>query len=182
MTDLRKFLPIDYDITDELVIRKILEKHSPYTFEFIKNQDKYGCDLLVHIYRKVDNEWERLPIGMVELERALNWTEYDIPPNWFCISLLKRKLFDFDYQNDMYTKEKKYPNGSVFYLKFNKSYTNCFCQSIDLIIEKGEESKRNDIERYGVRKGSYWQIEKEEVVFGIPESIDYICKDLIKCK
>lgn len=169
--------PISYDIKDELKIRKILENNNSFEYEFRKNDDKYGYDIEVYEYILINNEWNRKLLGYIEVERALKWIEENsFPENWYRISLLKRKLFKFDRSKNIFTNEPKY-NEITFYLKFNTNYTNCFCERMDKLIEKGKDSNRrtNELDLY---YGSYWEVEKTEVIVGIKNCIDYITKEI----
>ncbi len=180
MTKLSDYYNVSYDITDELIIRKILEKSSNYKYEFSKNENVYGCDLKMYMYEPNGNEWSRSLVGMIEVEKALTWKGKNIPENWYCISFLKRKLFKYNWSGYEFMDVPKY-NDLTFYLKFNKDYSNCFCQRMDVIVDKGKDSYRNTFDSYILESnynGSYWEVNKEFVVFGINECIEFITNEL----
>ena len=167
------FSKVNYDITGELIIRKILESNTDYKFEFIKNDNKYESDIRIFEYIVKGNDWDKKFIGYVEVEKALKWDTFDIPKYWYCLSFLGRKLFKFNGKFDVNNPVDNI--DSTVYLKFNSSYTNCFCQSKAFIISNGKESYRNGKNvNLSNRNDFYWELEKSKLIFGIKECCDFI--------
>lgn len=176
----------DFDITGELKIRKILEINTDYKFEFIRNEDKYGNDIKIFEYIVTGNEWDKKFLGFVEVEKGMSWKTIELPDFYYCVSFLKRKLFKFHYGThpesdpDEFTKMPVENYDKTIYLKFNADYTNCFCQMKNFIIDNGKESYRNGLNKnISKRKDEYWELKKEDVVWGIKNCCDFI-KDKFK--
>jgi hypothetical protein len=165
-----------YEIQDELKIRKILENHTDWQFEFTKN-DKFAYDLRI-------TEWDDEPasdsdnrvLGYVELERArkdkpTSWITGDIPDSWVFLSFLKRKVRRFDHNTQSWRGIKQDYDRTV-YLKFNHALDNCFAAPIESIYLHGETTPYSD----GSRTGSYLSLEMDhpDVHYGIDECVSFV--------
>ena len=165
-----------YEIQDELKIRKILERHTDWQFEFTKN-DKFAYDLRI-------TEWDDEPasdtdnrvLGYVELERARkdkpsSWITGDIPDSWVFLSFLKRKVRRFDHATQSWRGIKEEYDRTV-YLKFNHALDNCFAASIESIHRYGQPTPRSD----GSRTGSYLSLDMDhaDVHYGIDGCVTFI--------
>lgn len=164
-----------YDIDTELKARKIIEKYSDYHYVFDKNEDKYGFDLIVFKYEINKGEFKKNKMGYIEIECATTWKTFKIPQNWYCVSFLKRKLYNYNFKEKVWGLPK--PNlYKTIYLKFNQPMTNCFCQNMIYIIRNGQDSRRNDdINSYN---NSFIELEKKSVYWGVKNCVNYIVKYL----
>ena len=136
-----------YNIKEELIIRKKLENITAWNIEFNENyENRYDYDLCYFKHIIDDNEigYKKDLIGFVEVEVSPQWDEYNIPENWYEISFLKRKCFNFNFNLNKWTDEPKENYKKTIYLKSNKYYTNCFAVNIQDIIDFSENSNRND--------------------------------------
>jgi len=167
---------VNYEIKDELKIRKVLEKHTDWDFEFTKN-DQYQYDLTIY-------QWDDDPqtrddqkvIGYVELERCRrdrdkSWVMGAVPDNWYYLSFLQRKVRDYDWRAERWTGLKDDYDRTV-YLKFNHAMTNCFAAPIEAIHRDGTNTKRSD----GGYNSTYLKLEKDhpEVEYGIKSCVGFI--------
>ena len=164
-----------FEIDDELRIRQLLDYNTSYLYIFDKSDDKYGYDIESYKYTVFPSgDYRKDFLGYIEVERSKQWNTFDIPNNWYCISFLKRKVYEYDWSNNHFTDKAKFYN-QTFYLKFNKDLTNCFTQSMEYIFTNGKDSKRNY--KNGKLRGyndQYIELKKHEVVFGIKESLSFI--------
>lgn len=121
-----------YEIDSELMVRKWLEKHTDYHFEFCKNEDRYGFDIICNKYEINGGNWEKRQIGFIEVELSTKWDEFNYPSNWRNHSFLARKVYKFE--NGEFTSELKDGCDRMVYVIFNKPMTNCVaCRPIDLV-------------------------------------------------
>jgi hypothetical protein len=165
-----------YQIKDELKIRKILETHSSWQFEFRK-YDKYEYDLSVRKWADSPEDCDaNRVIGYVELERSrgdkkYSWVSGDIPDSWVFISFLKRKVNQFDTLTKQWGPVKSKYDKTV-YLKFNHQMDNCFCVPVEVIHEHGEVTPRSD----GSRSNTYLSLETDnpQIRFGINNCVSFI--------
>ena len=118
-----------FEIDTELKVRKYLECISDYRFEFQKNNDIYGYDLLVNFYNTTSKDWIKSNITFIEIEVSETWVN-EYPPHWKYYSFLARKVFEFDKAQNKFTKRLKPDADKTIYLVFNKSMTDCFCSLI----------------------------------------------------
>lgn len=173
-----------YQIKDELEIRKVLEEHTDWQFEFTKNS-KFAYDL--HI-----TQWSDEPsgpddcdtVGFVELERSRSdkpksWVTGDIPDGWYYYSFLERKVREYDYTLCRWGGLKDDYNRTV-YLKFNHALNNCFAAPIAVIYRDGERTKRSDghPKRTTLKLG----FGHPEVCVGIDECVSYIKEYLTRTR
>jgi len=164
-----------YDIDSELKARKIIEKHSDYHYVFDKNEDKYGFDLAVFKYKINKGEFKKNKIGYVEIERAVGWKTFGIPKNWYCVSFLKRKLYNYNFKEGTWGNPKSDSHKTI-YLKFNHPMSNCFCHNMIYIIRNGKNSERND--NKNSYNNSFIELEKELVYWGIKNCVNYVVQYL----
>lgn len=165
-----------YEIKDELKIRKVLEAHTEWNFEFTKNT-KYAYDLRIKEWdNKPDGPEDNDVVGFVELERSRSdrthsWITGDIPDGWKFYSFLKRKVYEWDVETQSWNGLKENYERTV-YLKFNHALDNCFAATIQDIYKEGEPTKFSD----GSKSNSYIKLDLDSshVVTGIDESTQFI--------
>jgi len=123
----------DDDIENELKVRKLLEEHTDWSFEFTKN-DRYAVDMQLFDWGEppVDADARSL-VGYVEIEVAneeSDWDTGEFP--WPRVNFLKRKirLWDWDKNNwgDLKANARK-----TIYLKFNNQLDNCFAACVERV-------------------------------------------------
>jgi len=167
---------VEYEFKDELKIRKVLEDHTDWKFEFTKN-DQYQYDLTIY-------QWDDEPrtpddhevLGYVELERCRrdrdkSWVMGAVPDNWYYLSFLQRKVRDFDFDSQSWQGLKDDHERTV-YLKFNHAMTNCFAAPIATIYRDGTTTKRSD----GGYNSTYLKLDKDHaaVEYGIQSCVSFI--------
>jgi len=136
-TELLKDRVSPYEIDSELMVRKWLEKHTDYHFEFCKNDDKYGFDIICNQYKLDGKDWEKHQIGYIEVELSSKWNQFQYPGNWRSHSFLARKIYKF--RNGQFINELKEGCDKMVYVIFNKPMTNCVaCRPIDLLGQNPE--------------------------------------------
>jgi hypothetical protein len=163
-----------YDIEDELKVRKILEENTNWTFEFTKNS-KYAPDLQLHDWGDEPSEpADRNLTGFVEIERTSeesDWQTGDIPDNWNTVNFLKRKVLQWDRQNEEWGGLK--PGfGQTVYLKFNHRFDNCFAASLERILHDGTEYTH----RGGGKNWEFYRLHPDHgsVSYGIHDCVKFI--------
>lgn len=165
----------DYEIKNELQIRKILEANTDWNFEFRKN-GKYSYDLCIR-------EWEDKPtgpndndvLGFVELERSRSdkkhsWITGDIPDSWVFYSFLERKIRKYDAQKQCFTELKENHQITV-YMKFNHALDNCFVAPVTVIYRDGDITPLSDGTR--TRTTRALNLNHPEVVTGIEDAVKF---------
>ena len=163
-----------YDIDKELKAIKILNDKTPSGIFFEKNDNDYGVDVLVY-YITRDNFKRHL--FNIELEFYTGkWGKKD-KPFWHEISLLMRKLYEWDNANILFTKEPKKGYKKTFYMKFNKNLTNCFLVRNLHVIKNGYESRRSNRKRFNDGLMAL-KIDDPKVIWGLEESLNKINKIL----
>jgi len=165
-----------YEIKDELKIRKTLEAHTDWHFEFTKN-DQYAYDLRI-------TEWHRRPrspddnqtLGFVELERSRadkehSWITGDIPESWKFYSFLMRKVRKWNRRNRRFDGLKDEFRRTV-YLKFNHAMDNCFAASIADIHQNGQKTPYSD----GTKDNTYLALDLDDpaVRVGVEDCVSFI--------
>lgn len=165
-----------YQIKDELQIRKTLEAHTDWQFEFTKN-DKFAYDLKITEWAEEPrSDGDKTVIGYVELERSRadkqhSWITGGIPDGWYYLSFLQRKVREFDYRMRRWDGLKDDYDRTV-YLKFNHALDNCFAAPIAAIHRDGTQTKRSD----GTPENTYLALDQghPEVHVGIEECVGFI--------
>lgn len=163
-----------YEIEDELKIRKTLEEHTNWSFEFTKNS-QYAPDLQLHDWGSQPTApGDRELTGFVELERAhadSDWQTGDLPDSWSTVNFLKRKLYRWDFDANEWDGLKEGFTQTV-YLKFNHRMDNCFCASLERIRADGNEFAYNG----GGRQNEFFALhpESSSVRHGIHDCVQYI--------
>lgn len=167
---------IGYEFKDELKIRKVLEEHTEWDFEFTKNT-QYQYDLVIHQWGdKPRTHDDQQVIGYVELERSRrdkehSWVMGSVPDNWYYLTFLQRKVRDYDHVAESWQGLKDNYDRTV-YLKFNHAMTNCFAAPIEVIYQDGTPTKRSD----GGYNSSYLKLDKDHpaVEYGISSCVSLI--------
>jgi hypothetical protein len=165
-----------YDYKDELEIRKILEAHTNWQFEFTKN-DQYAYDLRI-------TEWDSQPrspddnrtLGFVELERSRSdkddsWVTGEIPDSWYFYSFLMRKVRKWNPHTQRFGGLKDEFRRTI-YLKFNHAMDNCFAAAVADIYHHGQRTPWSD----GTKENTYLKLDLSNpaVTVGIEESVGFI--------
>lgn len=165
---------MNYNIKEELIIRKIIEKNTDWNLEINQNyKNKYGYDL--ELYKHITNSsevgFEKKFICYIEVEYGESWKEYDLPKNWIEISFLKRKCFKYNFNTNQWTNEPKNNYDKCIYLKTNFNYTNCYYSKIEYLINCSE-SKRSK----GCYKNSFISCNKDDknIMFGFKNLNNYL--------
>ena len=124
-----------YEIQSELIVRKFLEQGTSYKFEFRKNDDKYGVDLVCLVYDIQGSEWNRREVGSVEVELSTTWHD-EYPKHWKTYSFLARKLFEYDARSKQFDFSKpKICCNDMVYVISNKSLTDWIAIDASMIME-----------------------------------------------
>ena len=111
-----------YEIDSELIVRKMLENNTNYTYEFQKN-GKYDYDIGVYKYYLQAGSYKKVNICYIEVELSEAWiTGY--PEFWHNYSFLRRKVNVFDYKNNQFTSKLKDNAEKTLYIIFNKTMTD----------------------------------------------------------
>jgi len=122
---------MNYDIDNELKIRKKLESMLNYDIELQKTEDKYSWDISCFRYNTKTNQ--KTLLGYIELEQSDTWID-EYPDFWKYHSFLARKVFKFDWNNNVFLiNELKNDWARTIYLIVNKNLTDMICQSIKTI-------------------------------------------------
>lgn len=127
-----------YEINTELKVRKLLEQNSHYTYEYSKNDDKYGYDIEVIKYF-LNNGYRKETIGYIEVEVSYTWIN-DWPKYWKSYSFMKRKVYEYDGFNNVFIDRLKQNVNKTLYVVFNNQFTDCYCSSMSEISQFGTES------------------------------------------
>ena len=118
----------DYYPDDEHEISRIINKYSEKIYTYKNYDDMYDYDLFVK-----DKELD-IFLGFIECERS-NYI-YLSGKNWYH-SFLKRKVLEFDRDNNCFTNRLKDNAYKTIYIKFNKNYglNDCICCDMKTISE-----------------------------------------------
>ena len=120
--DLLKDRKNPHEIDSELIIRKMLENNTNYSYEFQKN-GQYDYDIGVYKYYINAGNYEKVNICFIEVELSEAWkTNY--PNFWHNYSFLRRKVNVFDRQTNRFTDELKPNAEKTLYIIFNKTMTD----------------------------------------------------------
>lgn len=160
-----------FEIQDELKVRKVLESNTDWAFEFTKN-DRYAPDLELYQWPDgADRPSDRQLHGYVEIERAQNWVTGAVPDGWPYASFLKRKVYDWDYTSQSWLGLKDQYQRTL-YLKFNHALDNCFVAPVEIIHRDGYPTKASD----GSRTGSFLKLrwDHPDVVTGIHSATEFV--------
>lgn len=157
-----------YCIEPELKVGRIFTERNVDVFTFKKNEDIYDYDLEVY------NDTEVM--GYVEVEHTKSWTDYFIPRNWYCYSILTRKISE--------EALRRRDTSTLFYVKFNEPFTNCFCVSFVDAWTFGMKSRRDghNSNIIDIKYDRYTELplSADYVVTGIDRSLHYILTNLLK--
>jgi len=164
----------DDDIENELKVRKLLEEHTDWSFEFTKN-DRYAVDMQLFDWGEppVDADARSL-VGYVEIEVAneeSDWDTGEFP--WPRVNFLKRKirLWDWDKNNwgDLKANARK-----TIYLKFNNQLDK---QVEDEGVEGDIDSRVKEL--FGLLSRTHGRIDElEETVESQQEHINVLKVEL----
>jgi hypothetical protein len=123
----------NFDIDDELKIRKKIESMLNYDIELQKTDDKYFWDISCFRYNTKTNQ--KTLLGYIELEHSDTWVD-EYPSFWKYHSFLARKVFKFDWDKNEFLRnppQLKDEWARTIYLIVNKNLTDMICQSINTI-------------------------------------------------
>lgn len=158
-----------YEIDLELQVRKLFEIKTNYTYEFQKNNDKYGYDIAVFKYYIYGADWIKKNIAYFEIEISENWVDR-FPDYWHDYSFLARKVFKIE--NNSFTSELKENAKKTVYVIFNKSITDCICQRIDL-ISTFEVKNRNIMNKVKTDTFLITDLNDKRIVRGLDNMFDF---------
>lgn len=125
-----------FEIDSELMIRKWLENTTDYHYEFQKNDDKYGYDIICNRYDINGGEWSKNDLGFIEVELSQKWDD-GYPANWKTYSFLARKLLTFD--NGQFTMTAKSGADKMLYVIFNRKMTDCIAAKPTELLDAGAD-------------------------------------------
>jgi len=134
-----------FNFEDELKIRKKIERHTSWNYEFDKNGDKYGYDLVVTGWDDTPTDpQDKQLLGFVELERATaNTWDYGKPPSsWNFFSFLTRKVREWNSDEKKWDGIKENYDKTI-YVRFNHAMTDCVAVPIEVIFRQGFETKKS---------------------------------------
>lgn len=162
-----------YDVTAELKVRKVLEKHTGWNVEFTRNDDKYGFDINCFHYT-ISQSWERDSAGFVEVEESSMWKDGIYPQRWRFYSYLKRKVFVFDFKNGLFVQSPVENSEKTIYLKVARDLSDCHASLISDIFNH-HEFKWTD-SRPGLGEDLY---NREMLRFSLQSK--YVCRGWAQC-
>ncbi len=159
------FPDLNYDIKDELQIKRIIESWLPWEIGIKKTKDKYFYDMEIFNQYKGGEYTEEI-LGYIELEHSNAWKDFDLPAYWKePPTFLYRKLFEYSNGKWLGPKEK---TDNTIYLIFNHILSNCICRDMTYIINNGIASSRNNkqnlLKQYN---DCYMKLEKDQYIWGL---------------
>lgn len=128
-----------YDVTAELKVRKMLEKHTGWTFEFTRTTDIYQTDITCLRYT-IGAGWSRDIAGFIEVEESAQWHDGIYPPHWKFYSYLKRKVFAYNHNTRHFEQSPVENADKTFYLKVARDLSDCHCSLMSDIYEHAFQS------------------------------------------
>jgi len=145
-----------YSIKNELEVRKWLEAITGINFEFRRNDNQYGYDILCYAYSLVNsNKFKQYFNCFIEIEDTPQWTGKTYPPKWRNYQFLRRKIDVFDYNANQYTNQLKPNANNTIYLKVAGDFSDmCSARIIDI----KKNGKKDIIKGWGndIRKASIY--------------------------
>jgi len=129
-----------YDVEVELDVRQWLEMGTDRRFECHRSEVKIETDIKVYRF-KTGLDWDKHLCAYIEVEEGSSWAGEHLPDNWYCISLLARKIYKFNWRQNQWTNELVDNADNTIYLKVSRDFHGMFCVKI------------TDAAKYG--KGSY---------------------------
>jgi hypothetical protein len=142
-----------YEVTIELKVRKMLEKHTNYLYEFRRTEDVYDTDITAIRYEIMESGWKSKPVGFIEVEETPNWIKGQYPSNWRTYSYLARKVLAYDKHSKVFVPELVKNADKTIYLKVARDLSDCHCSTV-LDIANFYQSKWID-QREGFGDGEY---------------------------
>ncbi len=140
-----------YDVKAELQVRKMLEKHTGWNFEFTRTADIYQTDITCLRYA-IGDGWTRDIAGFVEVEESSQWHDGVYPPHWRFYSYLKRKVFAYNHNTKVFEECPVENADKTFYLKVARDLSDCHCSLVSDIHEHAVASIDN---RDGLGRDEY---------------------------
>jgi len=168
-----------YEIDLELKVRKIFENNTDYHFEIQKNDNEFGVDLIVFKYDIEKNKYKKRKVAFIEVEVSENWVN-EYPVYWRTYSFLKRKVFEFDNYKNVFTDNLKKDYYKTIYIIFNKSFSDCICQSMSYISSLNSvriSAGDNERSRWMLRTG----LNDQNIKRGIDEVFEF-CDEFIQLR
>lgn len=170
-----------FEVVAELKVRKMLEKHTKWNFEFSRNEFLFGVDIIAYKYTIIGNTYERNKVGKIEVEASPQWINNQYPPRWRYYSYLRRKVERWDkhrkntYKDGIWSGEPVDEAESTIYLKCAIDMSDCHSALISDIW--GNCRLFRDKDR-SLREDAAWYfrslIEFDEITKrGWKESIDF---------
>lgn len=164
-----------YEVTIELKVRKMLEKHTDYRFEFRRTDDNYATDITAYRYEVRATGWSVSPIGFIEVEETPNWTNGIYPHNWRTYSYLSRKVLQYDRNTASFTDAPVNDAANTIYLKVARDLSDCHA-SLVMDIAQHHTNRWMDASN-GLGAGEY---NRQCLRFPINES-NYVKRGISDC-
>lgn len=121
-----------FQVKAELMVRKMLEKHTGWEFEFIRNDLQYGVDIIAYKYTLNGNKFIKNEMGRIEVEASKQWVNGEYPKHWKFYSYLRRKVEQWDKSMSTAPKGtsiwmgRPWPsNNRVIYVKCALDMSDC---------------------------------------------------------
>lgn len=171
-----------YEVTIELKVRKMLEKHTSYLYEFRRTEDMFDTDITAIRYQILPTGWTSEPIGFIEVEETALWNNGIYPTNWRTYSYLARKVFNYDRQLNVFTADPVKNADKTIYLKVARDLSDCHASNV-FEIANTHESKWID-NRKGLGNNDYnrlclrYSMNSSYVKRGINDCMNYILETL----
>lgn len=131
-----------FQVKAELKVRKMLEKHTSWKFEFTRNDHPKGVDILAYKYVLNGNDFERVELGKIEVEASGLWKNNKYPENWRTYSYLRRKIEQWrEYENGRVCDWKglvRENSDKIVYLKCAIDMSDCHAALVsDIWLQAG---------------------------------------------
>lgn len=154
-----------YQVKSELKVRKMLEKHTSWHFEFSRNEFKHGVDILAYKYVLRGNEYKKIKVGKIEVEVSKLWMHGIYPKNWKATSYLRRKVEKFDLFNvahglnsEIWKGEEWDDASETIYLKCAIDMSDCHCALVSDIWGNKSSGWMEKDKREGITEDRAWYI------------------------
>lgn len=163
---------MNFNIKEELILRKKLENLTQWQIEFNQNyENRYDYDLKCYKHININSEvgFEKKLIGFVEVEHSPSWKDFEFPDR-FDFTFLKRKVFEWNYTLNKWSKQPKKDYNKTVYVRVNNDYSNCISINCKDLYECKDEKVLN----FGGRLNTFIVPTKKHITFGYKNTIDLI--------
>lgn len=162
-----------FQVKAELMVRKMLEKHTGWKFEFTRNEHQYGVDIIAYRYTLKGNSFEREEVGKIEVEASKKWKNGIFPTDWKTYSYLRRKIEAWD--KTMKPETRKIWKGVPWddgkkrvYLKCAIDLSDCHAALVSDVWDFANDNFLKEWKKFG-RESRRW-------MYQIPFAKDIITK------